>query len=44
VGVSPVAEDGTSRIDDNIVAVNVIPAQGAITLLGLAGLAARRRR
>ncbi len=36
------AAAGTSRIDN--IMVNAVPAPGAIALLGLAGLAARRRR
>ena len=35
---------GTARIDNVMVYGNAIPAPGAVALLGLAGLAARRRR
>lgn len=35
---------GTARIDNVMVYGDVIPAPGAVALLGLAGLAARRRR
>jgi hypothetical protein len=36
------AASGSNRIDN--IFVNAIPAPGAVALLGLAGLAARRRR
>jgi hypothetical protein len=35
---------GTARIDNIMVNGNLIPAPGAVALLGLAGIAARRRR
>jgi hypothetical protein len=38
------APGGTARIDNILVNGNLIPAPGAVALLGLAGLAARRRR
>ena len=38
------APGGTSRIDNVMVYGTAIPAPGAVALLGLAGLAARRRR
>jgi MYXO-CTERM domain-containing protein len=44
VNLSTVATGGTNRIDNIIVNSGPIPAPGAIALLGLAGLAARRRR
>ncbi len=44
VNLSTVAVGGTNRIDNIIVSGDVVPAPGAIALLGLAGLAARRRR
>ncbi|MFM7134374.1 MAG: hypothetical protein ACKO0W_08675, partial [Planctomycetota bacterium] len=44
VNLSTVATGGTNRIDNIIVHSGPIPAPGAIALLGLAGLAARRRR
>ena len=44
VNLSTVAAGGTNRIDNIIVSGDVVPAPGAIALLGLAGLAARRRR
>jgi len=43
VNQSTVATGGTNRID-NIMVTSSVPAPGAIALLGLAGLAARRRR
>ncbi len=44
VNLSTVAAAGTNRIDNIIVSGDVVPAPGAIALLGLAGLVARRRR
>jgi MYXO-CTERM domain-containing protein len=44
VNLSTVATGGTNRIDNIVVSSAPIPAPGAIALLGLAGLAARRRR
>ena len=44
VNLSTVATGGTNRIDNIIVSSGPIPAPGALALLGLAGLAARRRR
>lgn len=44
VNLSTVASGGTNRIDNILVNGNLIPTPGAIALLGLAGLAARRRR
>jgi MYXO-CTERM domain-containing protein len=44
VNLSTVAAGGTNRIDNIIVSGDVVPAPGAIALLGLAGLVARRRR
>lgn len=44
VNLSTVAAGGTNRIDNIIVSSGPIPAPGAIALLGLAGLATRRRR
>jgi MYXO-CTERM domain-containing protein len=44
VNLSTVAAGGTNRIDNIVVSGAPIPAPGAIALLGLAGLAARRRR
>jgi MYXO-CTERM domain-containing protein len=44
VNLSTVAAGGTNRIDNIVVSSAPIPAPGAIALLGLAGLAARRRR
>jgi MYXO-CTERM domain-containing protein len=44
VNLSTVAVGGTNRIDNIIVSGDVVPAPGAIALLGLAGLVARRRR
>jgi MYXO-CTERM domain-containing protein len=44
VNLSTVAAGGTNRIDNIVVSSGPIPAPGAIALLGLAGLAARRRR
>lgn len=44
VNLSTVATGGTNRIDNIIVSGDVVPAPGALALLGLAGLAARRRR
>jgi len=38
------AAGGTARIDNVMVYGDVIPAPGAVALLGIAGLAARRRR
>lgn len=38
------AAAGTGRIDNIIISGNAIPAPGALALLGLAGLTARRRR
>jgi MYXO-CTERM domain-containing protein len=39
----PGGSSGSGRID-NIVVTGVVPAPGAVALLGLAGLASRRRR
>ncbi|MFM7261536.1 MAG: hypothetical protein ACKO3W_13130 [bacterium] len=44
VNLSTVATGGTNRIDNIIVSSGPIPAPGALALLGLAGLAGRRRR
>jgi MYXO-CTERM domain-containing protein len=44
VNLSTVATGGTNRIDNIVVSSGPIPAPGAIALLGLAGLATRRRR
>ena len=44
VNLSTVAIGGTNRIDNIVVSSGPIPAPGAIALLGLAGLASRRRR
>jgi len=44
VNLSTVATGGTNRIDNIMVSSGPIPAPGAIALLGLAGLASRRRR
>lgn len=44
VNQSTVATGGTNRIDNIMVSSGPIPAPGAIALLGLAGLATRRRR
>ena len=44
VNLSTVATGGTNRIDNIVVSSGAIPAPGAIALLGLAGLATRRRR
>jgi len=44
VNNSTVAVGGTNRIDNIMVSSGPVPAPGAIALLGLAGLAARRRR
>jgi MYXO-CTERM domain-containing protein len=44
VNLSTVATGGTNRIDNIVVSSNPIPAPGAIALIGLAGLATRRRR
>ncbi len=44
VNLSTVATGGTNRIDNIIVSSGPIPAPGALALLGLAGLSARRRR
>jgi len=44
VNLSTAAAAGTNRIDNIVVSGAPIPAPGAIALLGLAGLAARRRR
>lgn len=44
VNLSTVAIGGTNRIDNIIVSGDAVPAPGALALLGLAGLAARRRR
>jgi MYXO-CTERM domain-containing protein len=44
VNLSTVATGGTNRIDNIIVSGDAVPAPGALALLGLAGLAARRRR
>ena len=44
VNLSTVATGGTNRIDNIVVSSGPIPAPGALALLGLAGLAARRRR
>jgi MYXO-CTERM domain-containing protein len=44
VNLSTVATGGTNRIDNIVVSSGPIPAPGAIALLGLAGLASRRRR
>lgn len=44
VNLSTVATGGTNRIDNIIVSSGPIPAPGALALLGLAGLATRRRR
>lgn len=44
VNTSTVAIGGTNRIDNIFVNGTAVPAPGAIALLGLAGLAARRRR
>lgn len=38
------AAAGSSRVDNVVVSTGPVPAPGAIALLGLAGLAARRRR
>jgi MYXO-CTERM domain-containing protein len=38
------AATGSNRIDNVTVSVGAVPAPGAIALLGLAGLAGRRRR
>ena len=43
VNTSTVATGGTNRID-NVMVNSSVPAPGAIALLGLAGLASRRRR
>lgn len=40
----PGADTGTNRIDNVIVGGTLVPAPGAIALLGFAGLIARRRR
>jgi MYXO-CTERM domain-containing protein len=44
VNLSTVGTGGTNRIDNIIVSSGPIPAPGAIALIGLAGLTARRRR
>jgi len=44
VNTSTVAAGGTNRIDNITVSGTAVPAPGAIALLGLAGLASRRRR
>jgi len=44
VNLSTVATGGTNRIDNIVVSSGPVPAPGAIALLGLAGLATRRRR
>lgn len=44
VNQSTVATGGTNRIDNIYVSSGPVPAPGAIALLGLAGLATRRRR
>ena len=44
VNLSTVATGGTNRIDNIVVSSGPVPAPGAIALLGLAGLAGRRRR
>jgi MYXO-CTERM domain-containing protein len=44
VNLSTVATTGTNRIDNIFVSSGPIPAPGAVALLGLAGLVARRRR
>jgi MYXO-CTERM domain-containing protein len=44
VNLSTVASGGTNRIDNIVISGDAVPAPGAIALLGLAGLAARRRR
>jgi MYXO-CTERM domain-containing protein len=44
VNLSTVATGGTNRIDNIFVSSGPIPAPGAVALLGLAGLVARRRR
>ena len=44
VNTSTVATGGTNRVDNIFVNGTAVPAPGAIALLGLAGLAARRRR
>ena len=38
------ASSGNNRLDNILFSANAVPAPGAIALLGLAGLAARRRR
>ena len=38
------AAGGSNRIDNVTVSTGPVPAPGAVALLGLAGLAARRRR
>ncbi len=42
--VTPGSTGGTNRIDNVFIEGTVIPAPGALALLGLAGLAGRRRR
>ena len=44
VNQSTVATGGTNRIDNILVNGSVVPTPGALALLGLAGLVARRRR
>jgi hypothetical protein len=41
---APSSTGGTNRIDNVFIEGTVIPAPGALALLGLAGLAGRRRR
>ncbi|MSR33264.1 MAG: hypothetical protein EXS12_00430 [Phycisphaerales bacterium] len=42
-GLATTAAAGTGRID-NINVTGIIPAPGAVALIGLAGLVSRRRR